>query len=302
MSCQLKFEQLAVFLSARGAVSRRASQSTLTGARDRASHMSGGSDFITNWKNFSAQAANESSDFGGGGGGGGGGGLLGGLGGGSQSGSQSAMESLTYANISAAASATGAELLNFGKELSRDATSVGVAVSTSAASAASQVSHALQHLSRERVISFFAFSFTSWLMFNLSLFVGLPTLALAPAKFALTFSVGSFSSMMALASLRGYLAQIEHMLAPARLPFSSAYVGSLLATLYSALYLHSYSLTVLTSAAQLCALVYYQVSYFPMGLEGLKIVCKAGLVIAKPLVYQCGRALGIVKQKSYLPL
>ena len=78
--------------------------------------------------------------------------------------------------------------------------------------------------------------------------------------------------------------------------------GSLLATLYSALYLHSYSLTVLTSAAQLCALVYYQVSYFPMGLEGLKIVCKAGLVIAKPLVYQCGRALGIVKQKSYLPL
>ena len=42
--------------------------------------MSGGSDFITNWKNFSAQAANESSDVGGGGGGGGGGGLLGGLG------------------------------------------------------------------------------------------------------------------------------------------------------------------------------------------------------------------------------
>ena len=95
---------------------------------------------------------------------------------------------------------------------------------------------------------------------------------------------------------------MTHMMAQERVVVSLAYVGSLLATLYSALAMHSYLLTVFTSLAQLVALLYYQVSYFPMGAQGLRVVAQMGMQVAKPLAYSCGRALGLVKPKSYLPL
>ena len=73
-------------------------------------------------------------------------------------------------------------------------------------------------------------------------------------------------------------------------------------TLYCALVLHSYVLTILCSFAQLTSLLYYQVSYFPMGAQGLQAVFGMGLAMAKPVVFACGRSLGLVKQKSFLPL
>jgi hypothetical protein len=79
-------------------------------------------------------------------------------------------------------------------------------------------------------------------------------------------------------------------------------VGALLGTLYCSLILHSYVLTILSSVAQAAALLYYQVSYFPYGAQGLKTVLTMGVHIAKPLVFACGRSLGLVKPKSYLPL
>jgi hypothetical protein len=108
--------------------------------------------------------------------------------------------------------------------------------------------------------------------------------------------------MGAVGALRGWAAQVTHMMAQERVVVSLAYVGSLLATLYSALAMHSYLLTVFTSLAQLVALLYYQVSYFPMGAQGLRVVAQMGMQVAKPLAYSCGRALGLVKPKSYLPL
>ena len=47
-----------------------------------------------------------------------------------------------------------------------------------------------------------------------------------------------------------------------------AYVGSALATLYASVVMHSYFLTIVASIAQTVALLYYQVSYFPMGPRG----------------------------------
>ena len=92
------------------------------------------------------------------------------------------------------------------------------------------------------------------------------------------------------------------MLAPDRVVVSLAYVGSALATLYASVVMHSYFLTIVASIAQTVALLYYQVSYFPMGAAGLKAVAQMGAHLAKPALYSCGRAMGLVKPKSYLPL
>lgn len=222
--------------------------------------------------------------------------------------------------LSSVASSTSNELLNFGKELQRDANDaainissganqVGSFVSAGANQAASQIAagtrefqNTLQNLSRERVIYFFALSFVGTLMLFLAFFIGVPTIAIAPAKFAICFSVGSACSMSAVGALRGPMAQIHHMIAQERLIFSASYVASLLATLYCSVVMHSYILTIVSSVLQFVALVYYQVSYFPMGTQGLRVVGQMGYHIAKPMVYGAGRAVGLIKPKTFLPL
>ena len=138
-------------------------------------------------------------------------------------------------------------------------------------------------------------------MYSLAFFYA-PMLVLFPAKFAVCFSVGSVCSVCAVGALRGAQAQVAHMIAPERLVLSLAYLGALLGTLYCSLVLHSYVLTILSSVAQAAALLYYQVSYFPYGAQGLKTVLSMGMHIAKPLVYACGRSIGLIKPKLYLPL
>ena len=213
------------------------------------------------------------------------------------------------ANFQSMASSTGNELLNFGKELSRDAGDAGAYVAQGAgqagayASASAQQMHqSLKTLSPDRVMTFFALCAVSSVMYSLAFFIGLPVMVLMPAKFAICFSVGSACSISAVGALRGAQTQLQHMFAPERIVLSLSYLGSLLGTLYAALVLHSYVLTIITSSAQAVALVYYQVSYFPYGAQGLKTVITMGVHIAKPVVYACGRSLGLVKPKSYLPL
>ena len=50
-----------------------------------------------------------------------------------------------------------------------------------------------------------------------------------------------------------------------RLPFTSAYLGSIALTLYAALVLHSYILVLLFSALQAAAVGWYLLSYIPGG-------------------------------------
>ena len=213
------------------------------------------------------------------------------------------------AELSSVASSTETELMNFGREIGRDGAELGAHMAqganhmgTSIAAGTRQIGDSLNQLSRERVAWFFALSTVGTLMFSLAFFVGLPTLILAPAKFALCFSIGSACSMSAMGALRGVQGQVTHMMAPERLTHSMAYLGSLLGTLYCALVLHSYVLTIVCSFAQLTSLLYYQVSYFPMGAQGLQAVFGMGLAMVKPIVFACGRSLGLVKQKTFLPI
>jgi len=60
-----------------------------------------------------------------------------------------------------------------------------------------------------------------------------------------------------------------------RLPFTVGFVGSMVATIYVSMVLHSYILSVFFSVLQVLALAYYAISYFPGGSAGMKFLSSA---------------------------
>ncbi len=68
---------------------------------------------------------------------------------------------------------------------------------------------------------FFCFMGAGLFFLVLAFTIALPTIILAPSKFALSFTLGCTSMMAAFASLKGYQQQLQHMLSKERLPFSA---------------------------------------------------------------------------------
>ncbi|KAG5913591.1 hypothetical protein E4U42_000996 [Claviceps africana] len=74
----------------------------------------------------------------------------------------------------------------------------------------------------------------------------------------------------------GPLNYVYHLLSAPRLPFTAAYFGSIILTLVFAIKLHSTILTLLSSLVQLACLIWYLISYFPMGSTGLRLAASFG--------------------------
>lgn len=95
----------------------------------------------------------------------------------------------------------------------------------------------------------------------------------------------------------GPLAYLQHLMSTPRLPFTAAYFGSIALTLYFSLgvsccpkppfqcphgtnachlQLHSTVLTLFSSIVQIACLLWYLVSYFPMGSSGLRLATTFG--------------------------
>lgn len=102
----------------------------------------------------------------------------------------------------------------------------------------------------------------------------LPMIIVVPAKFASAFSLGSVLILSAFAALRGWRQQLEHMMTKERLPFSIGYLASIAATMYTALFMHSYIFSLVCCGLQVLALLYYVCSYFPGGPAGAQYVLK----------------------------
>ncbi|KAL1980566.1 hypothetical protein VTN96DRAFT_3972 [Rasamsonia emersonii] len=107
-------------------------------------------------------------------------------------------------------------------------------------------------------------------------FILFPALTLRPRKFAILWSVGSILFLASWAVLMGPFTYARHLLSPPRLPFTASYFGSIALTLYFAIGLRSLLLTLISSIFQLVALIWYLVSYFPMGSTGLQYVGRFG--------------------------
>lgn len=107
------------------------------------------------------------------------------------------------------------------------------------------------------------------MLFSMSIFMFLPVVVLFPSKFATSFTFASLMFMGGTAMLRGPRATLTGLLARERLPFSSAYVGSIALTLYATLVYPSYLLTLASVAVQLGALSWYGASFIPGGSTGM---------------------------------
>ncbi|KAI9435600.1 ER-to-golgi vesicle protein transport Sft2 [Lactarius indigo] len=121
----------------------------------------------------------------------------------------------------------------------------------------------------ERLLGFLACLAGAAVCFAVA-FLTLPLLALRPAKFALSFSLGSLLVMFGFSVLIGPINHIRHLMSKERLPFSVAYLSSLGLTLYLALGPHSYLGSLIGAAIQVIALVSYVLAYFPGGSQTLR--------------------------------
>ncbi|KAF9307040.1 protein transport protein sft2 [Mortierella antarctica] len=107
--------------------------------------------------------------------------------------------------------------------------------------------------------------------FMVAFFVGLPLLVLNPAKFATSFTFGSLLLMTSFALLKGPMAHVKALISRERLPFTGAYFGSMVFTLYASLGAGSYFLTIIGTIVQILALVYYFTSYSPFNAGSIRL-------------------------------
>jgi len=97
-----------------------------------------------------------------------------------------------------------------------------------------------------------------------------------PRKFAILWSLGSALFLASWAAMMGPWNYVSHLMSTPRLPFTAAYFGSIALTLYFSLGLGSNILTLISSLVQLACLIWYLVSYFPMGSSGLRLATSFG--------------------------
>ncbi|KAF2857999.1 SFT2-domain-containing protein [Piedraia hortae CBS 480.64] len=106
----------------------------------------------------------------------------------------------------------------------------------------------------------------------------LSSLPLSP-QIALTCSSWSMASAFFLISwavIMGPLPYVRHLFSQERVPFTATYFGSIALTLYCAVGIRSTLLTLPCALVQLVALIWYLVSYFPMGSQGFRLAARFG--------------------------
>ncbi|KAI5862684.1 SFT2-domain-containing protein [Durotheca rogersii] len=107
-------------------------------------------------------------------------------------------------------------------------------------------------------------------------FVLWPVLMATPRKFVILWSFGSVLFLSSFAAMMGPMAYVQHLTSGSRLPFTAAYFGSIALTIYFSVGLHNTILTLLAAIVQIVCLLWYLVSYFPMGSSSLRLATSFG--------------------------
>uniref|UniRef100_A0A1A9VZQ8 Vesicle transport protein n=1 Tax=Glossina brevipalpis TaxID=37001 RepID=A0A1A9VZQ8_9MUSC len=98
-----------------------------------------------------------------------------------------------------------------------------------------------------------------------------PVLLLKTRKFASLYTLGSLFFIISFCFLSGFVNFFKTLCNRDRFLMSTTYFGSLIATLYCALWVHSTALTVLFALAQMIALAFMVISTIPGGASGVKL-------------------------------
>ncbi|XP_020587849.1 vesicle transport protein SFT2A-like [Phalaenopsis equestris] len=84
-----------------------------------------------------------------------------------------------------------------------------------------------------------------------------------PIKFAVMFSFGNLLAIGSTAFLIGPVQQTRMMLDPVRIYATSVYIISVILALVCALWIHNKVLTLIVMVIEICALIWYSLSYIP---------------------------------------
>ncbi|KAI8629115.1 SFT2-domain-containing protein [Xylariaceae sp. FL1651] len=103
-----------------------------------------------------------------------------------------------------------------------------------------------------------------------------PILMTKPRKFVILWSFGSLLFLCSFAAVMGPKTYVQHLTSGPRLPFTAAYFGSIALTIYFSIGLQKTILTLLSALIQIACLIWYLVSYFPMGSSGLRLATTFG--------------------------
>jgi hypothetical protein len=115
---------------------------------------------------------------------------------------------------------------------------------------------------------------SSALFFMISLFT-LPMVLVMPAKFALTWTMGSILFLSSYSILNGWKAHLKHLFCWERAIFTCSYLGSMIGTLYFSVVSPHYLPVIIFIILQVVALAWYLASYIPGGTNGLKWMTRA---------------------------
>ncbi|ODV82602.1 hypothetical protein CANARDRAFT_180920, partial [[Candida] arabinofermentans NRRL YB-2248] len=107
-------------------------------------------------------------------------------------------------------------------------------------------------------------------------FLLFPILSLKPKKFALIWTLGSILFLTSFAFLNGFKKFGYHLISENRVWFSLCYLSSIFITLFFCFWLRSSIAVIFGCVFQVLCQVWYTVSYFPLGRDGLRFVQGAG--------------------------
>ncbi|GAW82345.1 protein transport protein SFT2 [Plasmodium gonderi] len=121
------------------------------------------------------------------------------------------------------------------------------------------------------------------IIFLILSFFTLPMIVITPRQFGFFFTLSSICFVSSLAFLKGFSSLYYHLMEKNRLPFTSAYILSLLSTLYFTIIKPLYLLALITSVVQVLALISFIVSYIPGGSGAIRMLLSAMFTYIKNL-------------------
>lgn len=126
-------------------------------------------------------------------------------------------------------------------------------------------------LSRWDRLLLFAVSMACSLSCYIVSFLLLPVLSLKPRKFALLWSLGSILFLFAFGVLQGFQNYLRHLFSVDRMWFTVSFTLSIVFSVVASVVLKSTILAIVSCVAQFLAMIWYTVSYFPLGRQGLRL-------------------------------
>lgn len=97
----------------------------------------------------------------------------------------------------------------------------------------------------------------------------LPLVIIRPSKFVVPYCLSNILLFVSFGFLHGFVSYIRHLFSQDKWPFSTAFIGTTCGTLYVAMVMKMYALTIPMAICQFIAMCAFVISYIPGGSAGI---------------------------------